>query len=426
MKKTLRLFFVAVLAMVSMGVSAQEIIWEEDWSSYTSENPIGINPNYTFTGSVFDTDGVTIKSGTKLYLTGTMSAGGVSPELMIAKNGGSFAAKIAMNGKSGDFTLTYKTNRDDMVLEVTGATLSEKTRAGKDDSYTVTVSGGTEEITLTFKMTSNYNGRLDNIKLIQGEGKKPAGLSWSPSSKTVTIGADDNVFPTLNNTNNLSVTYSSSNEAVATIASDGTITLIAAGKTTINAEFAGNDEYEAGKASYELTVKEAIDDNAEGQKNNPYTVEAALTKINELADGATTSDKFYVAGYVVEISDIANETYKNATFTIADAANGATTVTAFRLKGLGNEDITDVKYLKAGDQVVIYGQLQKYKSGETITPEVKSGYIYKLNGSTTGINDVKVVPADQENAPVFNLAGQKVNANYKGVVIKGGKKMIVK
>ena len=145
-----------------------------------------------------------------------------------------------------------------------------------------------------------------------------------------------------------------------------------------------------------------------------------------MADGATTSDKFYVAGYVVEISDIANETYKNATFTIADAANGATTVTAFRLKGLGNEDITDVKYLKAGDQVVIYGQLQKYKSGETITPEVKSGYIYKLNGSTTGINDVKVVPADQENAPVFNLAGQKVNANYKGVVIKGGKKMIVK
>jgi hypothetical protein len=28
------------------------------------------------------------------------------------------------------------------------------------------------------------------------------------------------------------------------------------------------------------------------------------------------------------------------------------------------------------------------------------------------------------NAPVYNLAGQKVNKNFKGVVIQNGKKMV--
>lgn len=47
--------------------------------------------------------------------------------------------------------------------------------------------------------------------------------------------------------------------------------------------------------------------------------------------------------------------------------------------------------------------------------------------STTGINDVKVVePATVKDGAIFNLAGQKVNESYKGVVISNGKKMIQK
>lgn len=39
--------------------------------------------------------------------------------------------------------------------------------------------------------------------------------------------------------------------------------------------------------------------------------------------------------------------------------------------------------------------------------------------SSTGINNVETTTA---NAPVYNLAGQRVDSNYKGVVIKKGKK----
>lgn len=51
------------------------------------------------------------------------------------------------------------------------------------------------------------------------------------------------------------VTWSSSNENVATIANDGTVTLVAAGTTTITASYAGvSGTYEASSATYSLTV----------------------------------------------------------------------------------------------------------------------------------------------------------------------------
>jgi hypothetical protein len=39
----------------------------------------------------------------------------------------------------------------------------------------------------------------------------------------------------------------------------------------------------------------------------------------------------------------------------------------------------------------------------------------------TGINSIE---ADNSDAPAFNLAGQKVNKGYKGVVIMNGKKVV--
>lgn len=44
---------------------------------------------------------------------------------------------------------------------------------------------------------------------------------------------------------------------------------------------------------------------------------------------------------------------------------------------------------------------------------------------TTGINNI-TTDATLENAPAFNLAGQKVGKAYKGVVIKAGKKFVQK
>ena len=42
----------------------------------------------------------------------------------------------------------------------------------------------------------------------------------------------------------------------------------------------------------------------------------------------------------------------------------------------------------------------------------------------TGIKTVKA--GATENGAIYNLAGQKVDENYKGVVIQNGKKVVVK
>lgn len=97
-------------------------------------------------------------------------------------------------------------------------------------------------------------------------------------------------------------------------------------------------------------------------------------------------------------------------------------------------------YANDGEQkIMIYDKFNKVggvaelTEGETYTATGLYGAIFKgtpeilptqkvTAGTPTGINNITTSAAD--NAPIFNLAGQKVGKGYKGVVIKAGKKMI--
>ena len=79
------------------------------------------------------------------------------------------------------------------------------------------------------------------------------------------------------------------------------------------------------------------------------------------------------------------------------------------------------------------GGVAELTEGETYTATGLYGAIFKgtpeilptqavVAGTATGITNITTSAAD--NAPIFNLAGQKVGKSYKGVVIKAGKKMI--
>ena len=108
------------------------------------------------------------------------------------------------------------------------------------------------------KYNSTYEFAADNqlVKLTRTDNREPAGLSYDVANFTATLG-EANEFPALANPNALTVAYSSTNEAVATVdATTGEITLVAAGQATIKAVFEGNDAYEPGEASYLLVVKE--------------------------------------------------------------------------------------------------------------------------------------------------------------------------
>ena len=81
-------------------------------------------------------------------------------------------------------------------------------------------------------------------------------LSYSETAFEVEEGSDFTA-PTLNNPNNVPVTYTSSDVAVAQVDENtGVVTIGTPGTTTITASFTGNDEYLPASASYTLTVTE--------------------------------------------------------------------------------------------------------------------------------------------------------------------------
>ena len=409
MNKILRYSFIVLLALIANVSFAQTYLWQEDFSSYKA-NDVPKDGNYNY---------VCVGSGTKIYEEST--AGGKSPELLVNKkqNSGSFTATIKLNGATGSATLSYKANKSSLAVTAKNATVGNITATGNDYSCPIAIETGAEEITITFATTNkSTNVRLDDIKLFQGEAKKPAGLSWGTASRTVTIGSEDNVFPTLTNANELPVTYSSSEPSVATINSDGVITLVAAGKTNITASFPGNDEYEAGEVTYELTVKAAQTVDITNTPETAYTVAKALELITS---GEGLDAKVYVKGKISKIAAVDTGDYGNANYNISDDGTTANELVVFRGYFIGGERFTSEDQIKVGDEVIVYGKLVNYNN---TTPEINSGnQIYSLNGQTSNIAEI-TTDAASINAPAYNLAGQKVSVSYKGVVIKAGKKYI--
>ena len=425
MKKTLRLLLMSMFVLFAGQAMAEDIIWQEDWSGFAESvkvDPNGLNPNYTFTGTTLNEDG-SYKGGTAIY--NEKIAGGDAPELLIAKGGGTFVAKVALNGKTGDLMLAYKCNKN-LTITVEGATLGEKENTGNDYLYPVTVPGGTSEITITFTNGLSSNSRIDNIKLYQGSAKKPAGLSWGKASTTLYL--DKEVTLVLSNENQLPVTYTSSDETVATIASDGTITLVAAGKTTLTAAFAGNDEYEAQTVSIDVTVKESSGDTPgpDPGTETDITVAKALEIISALEDNKTTSEEYSVKGYVVGDPDFQRKTdgslYGNVNFTMGDNATATDLLTVYRAKYFGNVNFTEetISSLKAGDEVIVSGKLQKFVKDGVTTPEISSCHLTSINGQTgSDVTIEKVADIAAFNAlasgTVAELTLNNAIVNYKNV-----------
>lgn len=253
MKKFLRFSLVALLALFGMGSAmAEDIIWQEDFSSY-SKDDVPSDGTYNYVCTNGGNNGLT-----KIY--SEASAGGTAPELLVAKSNGTFSATIPLNGKSGEMTLIYKTNKTIVVSSTTtGVTISDISKTGNDCSYTITVPAETESIKLVFTNTSGKttNARLDNIKLYQGTAKKQPGITWGKASTSVIFGNPDNSYnyiPTLQNPNELSVTCTSSDESVATVTDAGVVSVVGVGDAKITATFAGNDEYDAAEVSFDLKV----------------------------------------------------------------------------------------------------------------------------------------------------------------------------
>ncbi len=79
--------------------------------------------------------------------------------------------------------------------------------------------------------------------------------------------------------------------------------------------------------------------------------------------------------------------------------------------------LTGAEIVKGSENNIVTGILVVYKDTYEIYPITVDGIV------TTAITDLKTDSANAQ-APVYNLAGQRVQPSYKGVVIQNGKKFI--
>ena len=166
------------------------VIWSEDWSTFKE----GIKPTKGENATYVCKDGA---SATKIY-NGT-SAGGVSPELLINKSGGSLAITISdLKGVTNGLMFTFKTNRDESELQVSAdnATILSNEVIG-DSKYTrkyiMVLNEGATSLTITLKNSStDNNARVDDLELstYSGVGSfkiTEAGYGTYYSSKAYTM-----------------------------------------------------------------------------------------------------------------------------------------------------------------------------------------------------------------------------------------------
>lgn len=134
-------------------------------------------------------------------------------------------------------------------------------------------------------------------------------FAWAESKIVTHVG--ESVSNTLRTNTDGAVTYTTSDEAVATVAADGAITVVGTGVATITATSEKTATYMGATASFSL----AVISNADGTAENPYTV----SDIKALyVDGDTVAD-VWVKAYIVGYADGAFNEAKTK-FTIEEGA----------------------------------------------------------------------------------------------------------
>lgn len=173
---------------------------------------------------------------------------------------------------------TFETSQEVTITPAEGTTVYYTTNGNDPDN---TLTPHTEVVTFTVNSTTTVKAiaykeaeASDIVSATYTKTLPAPTFAYSSESVTLNIG-EPFTAPTLTNTSDGKVTYSSSNTSLATVTADGTVTLVenASGTTTITASVSETANYGAATTSYTLTV---IDPNV---PTNSYTFNGAETPI---------------------------------------------------------------------------------------------------------------------------------------------------
>ena len=462
MKKFLRYSLVGLMALVSGSVTAQVVSDSftkdllQSGSAYQELSNVKLASTARYTLYAASNDGKCFQlRSSKNSGVVTTTTGGVAKKVTVVwYNDGTTSSA---NGRTIDI---YGKNEPYAAVSDLYSTDTQGTKIGS-----VVYDANAETLTASVSLEGNYayvgfrskDGSLYTESITidwsgeASETKLNAGLEFSPSNISLKVG-EAFTAPTFTKATTADVKFTSDNEAVATVDANGVITLAGElGTANIKATSEENSEYYAGTATCQIKVYEV----------NTYKKATAVSSDNFLLV-AQRDDKTYYAypldetktyGYLYTgsvtgtVDEIEVDKSYNDEFTFTAVDGGYTiqdsygrylyqsgTYKSFNVSETNKGYVWTVEPQTDGTfKISMNGYFMQFGQGthtsfgvynsaqdNAVLPMLYAKVPDAIKNVTT------VVERNDANAPIFNLAGQRVGKDYKGVVIQNGKKYLNK
>ena len=432
MIKTLRFTLMAVMMLICGAISAQTVV--------------------TFTAGTDKSEGATLtKDGITLTLKEGTSTSGLgklaTAEYRLYKGNILTVSSTIGNITNIEFTCTANNTSKygpGCFAAQNGYTFKDKVGTWVGNATSVVFTAETAQVRAkTIKVT---------VGGAAGETKKDAKLAFSEEKVNHEVGTDF-TSPTFSWETTATVKFSSDNEAVATVNAEGVISLgTEEGKAVITAEAAENDKYAAGKATctiyvwHYVTYKKAT----AIESGKKYLIVAQRDGNTYYAMPCKESYKYgYLSTVMKEgtLDELKVESSYDDNFVFAECEDGYSIQDCYG-RYLYMDDDPNHKSFQLGTEPVAWeveasdngtfsitnnGQYIQFGEGtftsfgaySTEQANTVLPMLFKMVEGTTGINNIQTTTAVKNNV-MYNIAGQRVNKDYKGLVIMNGKKMMVK
>lgn len=293
----------------------------------------------------------------------TTTSGGYAKKVVVDWNAGTVNGRtLNIYGKNTAYTAAtdlYDTNKQGTLL----GTIKMGT------STELEIDGDYEYIGMCSSSNAMY---INEIKITWGPGdpREAQTLTFAPNEYNVIFG-DEFKAPTVTGVQT-TVTYTSSEESVATVdANTGAVTILATGTTTITATAAENETYKAGSASYTLTVSAA-------PSGNEVTTTYTFSKY--------TAGAQYAKNEVHKLDDVLTITTTQCHFT-----------TELRIYGSSDHDGIAIGQLTKGTKIKSLGFNMGYKADKLVVYGSSNGSTWTQVGTLTTTSAYKDYTLDFGN-----------------------------
>ena len=351
------------------------------------------------------------------------------------------SAKKATVYSEGYKTVTVKTPKSWKSVKVT-ATSNKKSvaKVKKTAAKKIKVTGvkpGTAKVTVkvTYKTSTKKNAKAKTKKLTYTMKVAKASVALSGDS-AVAVGSTTKLTTTKKASSRAKITYTSSDETIATVSEDGTVKGVKAGKATIKATLTiGKD---TATATQEVEVKKFILNSVTQSKLRELTVDVAGdTKALKATDFTVVNPKTNVKYPVSKIAvDSKNTTKVTLTMfaDLSDAADYDVTLdgitksfkaTDGKVASISVDPLTipyatekEIKLVSKDANGVIVKELPYGKADSSYTFTINTngnGYtsgsnLYLNKAGDTAVAEIsyKSGKYDKDGKPVDNIAAQKV------------------